>query len=232
MAKIVIPVPPLEVQREVVNVLQRMEHLEAELEAELEARRTQYAHYREHLLTLNDDAARLTLGEILDLKFGQRITKAANAGTLYPVYGGGGESFRTDAYNRQNDWVVSRFAMSEKCVRRVEGHFWLLDSGFTYEVTRPDVDKDYLGQVLLSMQPIIFQTSSQSAQKNIDIVGFKSLTIALPDLQRQREVVSQLEALDAMVTSLTSGLPAEIAARQRQYEHYLDRLLTFKEKAA
>lgn len=49
--KVRIPVPPLEVQREIVDILDKFTQLEAELEAELEARRRQYEHYRDALLT-------------------------------------------------------------------------------------------------------------------------------------------------------------------------------------
>ena len=60
----------------------------------------------------------IALGEVIQIRFGERITKTKDLGTLFPVYGGGGESFRTDSHNRENEWVISRFAMSEKCVRR------------------------------------------------------------------------------------------------------------------
>ena len=61
------------------------------------------------------------LGALLNLEFGTRITKRDNEGTLFPVYGGGGESFRTDTYTREDDVVISRFAMSPQCVRVVKG---------------------------------------------------------------------------------------------------------------
>lgn len=73
------------------------------------------------------------IGSVIKLNFGTRITKMNDSGHQYPVYGGGGESFRTDNFNRQDEWVISRFAMSEACVRRVSGKFWMLDSGFTFD---------------------------------------------------------------------------------------------------
>jgi type I restriction enzyme S subunit len=54
LAKIKIPVPPLEIQREIVKVLDSFTALEAELEAELEARRRQYSYYRDALLAFDD----------------------------------------------------------------------------------------------------------------------------------------------------------------------------------
>ncbi|WP_448711950.1 restriction endonuclease subunit S [Microbacterium profundi] len=229
-----IPIPPLEVQREIVRILDQFTQLGAELEAELEARRRQYAYYRDVLLKSSDDegARVVALADVIRLKFGSRITKKDNAGTLYPVYGGGGESFRTDAFNREDEWVISRFAMSANCVRRVAGKFWMLDSGFTFEVIDPSVDKDFVGQLLLNMQPTIFATSTQSAQKNIDVAGFKRLRVRVPSLQTQRRVASGLASFDKIVNDLSIGLPAELAARRKQYGHYRDRLLTFEEASA
>jgi len=235
VAKALIPTPPPDVQREIVRTLDRLTQLEAELEseleAELEARRRQYEHYRSVLLSSSDHAGvrDVSLGEIIRLKFGARITKRDDAGTIYPVYGGGGESFRTDSFNREDEWVISRFAMSANCVRRVAGKFWMLDSGFTFDVTNASIDKDFVGQLFLSMQPIIFATSTQSAQKNIDVDGFKRLRVQVPSLDMQRQVVSKLANFDEVVNDLSSGLPAELNARRKQYVYYREKLLTFEE---
>ena len=231
LAVVRVPVPPLEVQREIVRILDTFSELETELGAELEARRVQYEYYRHALLTSVDSGAvkKTAIGELIKVRFGDRITKSGEAGFLYPVFGGGGESFRTDTYNREDDWLISRFAMSQNCVRRVQGRFWLLDSGFTFDMRVSDVHKDFFGYMLLDMQPTIFATSTKSAQKNIDIEGFKRLEALVPPLKVQREIVETLDTFDAMVNNLSEGLPAELRARRQQYEYYRDRLLTFKE---
>lgn len=232
LAKILIPVPPLAVQQEIALMLDSFIELESELEeklkSELKARRSQYAYHRHHLLSLPREAAlEVPLGDLIRINFGARITKASDSGTLYPVYGGGGESFRTDSFNREDEWVISRFAMSENCVRRVSGQFWMLDSGFTFDAATPEVHKDYVGQALLNMQPTIYATSTQSAQKNIDIAGFKKLTISVPTLDDQQKILTVLEDIDAVITSLCLELQGEFKARRQQYEHYRDHLLTF-----
>lgn len=136
------------------------------------------------------------LGEIIDLNFGTRITKRENKGTLYPVYGGGGESFRTDAYNRENELIISRFAMSENCVRFVSGKFFLLDSGFTFSI-KPDkteqVLKNFVDKFLLSIQARIYNSTKQFAQKNLDVAQFKQIKIPLPPIEVQKEIVEQIE---------------------------------------
>jgi type I restriction enzyme S subunit len=164
-----------------------------------------------------------SLGEVIRPNFGERITKLKDSGTAFPVYGGGGESFRTNSCNRTDDWVISRFAMSERCVRYVHGDFWLLDSGFSFDVLLAGVEKDYVGQILLNLQPIIYETSTTSAQKNIDIEGFKKLQIPLPPLEVQREIVRVLDAFQ----ELEAELEAELEVRREQYVYYRRELLTY-----
>jgi type I restriction enzyme S subunit len=85
------------------------------------------------------------------------------------------------------------------------------------------------------------QTSAFSAEKRkyiartkvntLLINGFAKIKIPVPPLEEQGRIVAILDKFDALVNDLSSGLPAEIAARRKQYEHYRDRLLTFKEAA-
>jgi type I restriction enzyme M protein len=75
--------------------------------------------YKEIKTQENHKWENVKVSEIIDLNFGTRITKKNDFGSKYPVYGGGGESFRTDEYNRENEMVISRFAMSEVC-------FWIV----------------------------------------------------------------------------------------------------------
>ena len=58
----------------------------------------------------------------------------------------------------------------------------------------------------------------------------KKISIPIPPLDVQRRIADVFDSFDALVNDLSSGLPAEIAARRTQYEHYRDRLLTFPEK--
>ena len=235
LSKIDIPLPPLEVQREIVRILDQFTTLEAELEAELEARRTQYEYYRNNLLSYESLAdcgpvSLVPLRECIELCFGERITKTQHAGTLYPVYGGGGASFMTDSFNRADEFVISRFALSEACVRFVSGEFWLLDSGITFNVNELWCDKRYVGQFLLSRQNEIYRKSAGAAQRNLKIADFLSMEVPLPGLAEQRRIADLLDRFDALVNDISSGLPAEIEARRAQYEHYRDRLLSFPEK--
>lgn len=138
------------------------------------------------------------LGEVIDINFGERITKTDNSGKKYPVYGGGGESFRTDAFNRENEYVISRFAIAENCVRFVGGKFWVMDSGGTFSIKNDFVDKldkNFIGNVLLSRQKEIYNCARGGAQKNIDVDYFKKIKIPLPPLETQKQIVGRLDKI-------------------------------------
>lgn len=233
LRKLLIPVPPLEVQQEIVRVLDAFTDLEQSLVSELELRKKQYEFYRDELLSFtanggdlcSDEVEYRPLGEVIVLHPGVRITRKNDSGTLYPVYGGGGESFRTDNFNRTNDYVISRFAMSENCVRYVPEEFWLLDSGISFEAT-PTVLKDYVGHNLMQMQPQIFQCSGKSAQRNLRVKDFLTLTLPVPPLEAQQEIVAKLDTFDSLIQSIEQ----EISLRRKQYEFYRDELLNFVPK--
>lgn len=124
-----------------------------------------------------------TLGDIIDLIGGDRITKKNNSGTIYPVYGGGDVSFRTDTYNRENEYVIGRFAISETCVRFVNKKFHLLDSGFTFKIKNhleEILDKNFIGYFLLSIQHKIYVCAKGSGQKNLDTNLFNKIGFSFP----------------------------------------------------
>ena len=158
------------------------------------------------------------IDEIIDLNFGTRITKKDNQGTEYPVYGGGGESFRTDNFNRENEIVISRFAMSEQCVRFVNGKFFLLDSGFTYSVkseAKNKVSKEFIDKIFLSKQKEIYDCSRGHAQRNLDVKRFKKIKIPLPPLEVQKEIVEQIEVKQKAIEAAKAVI--ENLEKERRY---------------
>lgn len=155
------------------------------------------------------------LGDVINMDFGTRITKKKNAGTKYPVYGGGGESFRTDSHNRENDWVISRFAMSENCVRFVPEKFFLIDSGFTFSIKKEfieKVDRLFLAQLLFNIQDKIFACARGHAQKNLDNSQFKQIEIPLPPIVEQKKIIERFKTEEIKIAKLKN----EIAEREQE----------------
>ena len=140
-----------------------------------------------------------TIDELCEIEYGTRVVRKNEKGTIYPVYGGGGETFRVDRMNRSNRVIVSRFGMSEKCTRFVEGDFFLNDSGLTTSPKVDDLSQSYLDRVIFSLNNQIYALGRGAAQKNLDMGAFKSLEISYPPLAEQQRIVAKLDAAFAEI---------------------------------
>ena len=257
-----IPVPPLEVQREIVRILDQFTALEAELEAELEARQAQYEHYRTHLLSYDSMTARGPVSWIPLRELG--------------VWSGGGtpSKSRADYWDEGNiPWItpkdmrsskiqnsmmnVTDRAVRESNVKLIEAPSIALvvrssilqhtfpvaqidvDATFNQDMKALVVDSDrfehrYIYYALSANgQEILRQTSKQGGSVNSLVVPrLMDFEIPVPALDEQQRLADLLDRFDALVNDISSGLPSEIAARRAQYEHYRGRLLSFPEKKA
>lgn len=135
-----------------------------------------------------------TLEKLCNIEYGTRVTRKKEQGTIYPVYGGGGETFRIDKKNRNNSVVISRFGMSERCTRFVHGDFFLNDSGLTLSPKNNDLSQNFLNKIIFSLNDNIFSIGRGTAQKNLDMEAFKKLTISYPPLAEQQRIVAKLDA--------------------------------------
>ena len=147
-----------------------------------------------------------SLDDLCEVEYGTRVTRKRDGGTKYPVYGGGGATFFLDDFNRQDQMIVSRFAMSEECVRFVSGKFFLNDSGLTVRTRDASkMSQDFLDQQLLARSNEIYATARGTAQKNMDMTMFRNMELAIPDsLAEQKRIVALLDAATARVTELSA----------------------------
>jgi type I restriction enzyme S subunit len=141
------------------------------------------------------------LDEACVIEFGTRVVQKKDGGNIYPVYGGGGATFKMDTYNRENCVVVSRFAMSKQCTRFVEGKFYLNDSGLT---VRPKNEKElaqeYLNYLLLSLNDTIYSLSRGTAQRNLNVSKFRNLEIRYPDsIELQLHIANVLSKAENLI---------------------------------
>jgi type I restriction enzyme S subunit len=241
LARIRVPVPPLEVQREIAAILGKMEsmgaELEGELEAELEARRRQYADYRESLLAFDpsDGAGWATLGQAFEMRAGQHvntstISLAPSADRVYPCYGGNGLRGYVRRHSHQGPHLlVGRQGALCGNVRRVTGKFYATEHAVVL-TARPGVDVNWAFHKLTAIN--LNQYASRSAQPGLAVGRLARVEISLPALEEQHRVAGVLDKFNLLVNDLSIGLPAELRARRQQYAHYRDRLLSFDQAAA
>ena len=243
MENVKIPVPPLEVQREIVRVLDNFTFLTAELTAELTARRKQYEYYRNNILSFNSQVIWKTLGQIGKISMCKRIMKnETSAQGDVPFYKIGTFGKQADAYiswetfekyrnqysyPKKGDILISAAGTIGRTVVFDGKPAYFQDSNIVW------IDNDE-SQVLNTFLYYWYQTNPWKASTGGTIARLYNDNIAkakvpvLP-IEVQRRLVKTLDNFDAVCNDLNIGLPAEIAARKKQYEYYRDKLLTFKE---
>lgn len=249
-----IPVPPLAVQSEIVKVLDTFTELGAELEAELEARRRQYKYYRDALLAFSDQNVRwATMAEVGVFFRGRRFTKndfdpegvaCIHYGDIYTQYGTAATAtvshVRSDMvstlrFAKPGDLVIAAVGETVEDVGKAvawlgEGEVAIHDDCFAF---RHSLNPKFVSYY--------FQTTAFHAEKSKFVARAKikrlsgesisKLAIPVPPPEEQERIVAILDHFDVLVNDISIGLPAEIKARRQQYEHYRDRLLTFREAA-
>ncbi len=235
--ELVIPIPPLPVQEEIVRILDKFTQLEAELEAELEAREKQYEYYRDSLLTFGDDVEWKALGDICSVRTGQAPDKGSVHETIgtFPFVNAGIEpSGFLLAKNSEAETITipSRGQGGAGHVGYQKTDFWCGPLCYKIRSKKQNVNTKYTYYYLKSIQEAIVglrQTGSIPAVNRKELVLVK---IPIPPLTEQQRIVAILDRFEALVNDITKGLPAEIEARRKQYEYYRDKLLTFKEAAS
>ena len=221
--KLIIPFPPLEVQNAIVEILDKFTELEAELEAELAARRTQYEYYRNSLFENLNGGGSEILGNLVKIKNGKSY-KGFNSGDI-PVYGSGGIMTYVDrsAYSGPSVLIPRKGSIGN--IFYVDAPFWNVDTIFYTEINREQVTPKYLYHALQVQN--LSELNTAGGVPSLTQTVLKRVRIPLPPLTEQERIVKILDKFDALVNDISSGLPAEIEARRKQYEYYRDRLLTF-----
>ena len=232
------PVPPLPVQRKIVRILDNF----TELTAELAARKKHYEYYTEQLMNFGDNVKVLTLGEIGSVKMCKRIMKSqTNTEGGIPFYKIGTFGKEPDAfiseevfeeykekysYPKKGDILISCSGTIGRTVVFDGEPAYFQDSNIVWlEHDGTLVTNKYL-QYCYKKQPWQISTGGTIARLYND--NILKAQIPVPPIEEQERIVGILDRFDALCNDLTSGLPAEIEARTKQYEYYRDKLLTFE----
>lgn len=225
-SKFKFPLPPLPIQQEIVRILDTFTNLTAELTAELTARRKQYEYYRDELLTFGEDVPRMTLRDIsVSVSSGKNKEKEQEG--MYPVYGSTGVIGRTNTAKYSKEQIlVARVGANAGFVHKANGTYDVSDNTIIVEL-KDNYNLQYVYYILQKMN--LRKYAKGGGQPLVTAGELKKIEIPIPDINEQDRVVSILDKFTGISTSFDSGLPAEIAARQKQYEYYRERLLSFKE---
>lgn len=246
---ILIPIPPLEVQSEIVKILDNF----TELQAELQARKKQYEYYRDKLLSFDNILKRggvvKKLGEVATMirgssprpihsfltndKNGIPWIKIGDVATNDKYITNTKEKLTIEGSKKSKIVNIGDFILSNSMsfgrpyILKIKGCIhdgWISISNFEKYLL-----SDFLYYILTTtqIQQGFRQSASSGTVQNLNIDMVKNVDIPIPPLEVQVEIVNILDKFERMCNSLTEGLPSEIAARKKQYEYYRDKLLSF-----
>ena len=242
-----IPVPPLPIQREIVRILDNFTELTAELTAELTVRKKQYEYYRKHLLN--------NIGEKRSLKAISK--KSCSGGTPLKsnddYYTNGtipwlrtqevvfNEIYKTDCF-------ITELAVKETSAKWIPANCVIVaisgaSAGRCAINKIPLTTNQHCLNIEINPEIALYKyvfhcvcaqyeeltARKEGARGDLNATRILSLEIPVPPIEEQQRIVSILDRFDTLCNDISNGLPAEIEARQKQYEYYRDKLLTFQE---
>lgn len=245
-----VPVPPIEVQREVVRILDSFTELTTELATELttelDARRKQYEYYRDTLLDFDNADPNSWLGKMMakycpdgvhyeavgDLAVigtGSSDRKNAVDDGVYPFYVRSKEVLRSNRYLfDETAIVIPGEGGVGDIFHFVEGKYDLHQRAYRISFKDKAIEPKYAYYCFCSLfKRYIMRKSVDATVTSIRKPMIEDFPIPVPPLELQREIVKVLDRFSSLCSDVSEGLPAEIAARQKQYEYYRDRLLSF-----
>lgn len=246
--KLSIPVPPLPVQEEIVKILDKFTELTAELTAELTKRKQQYQYYRENLLRFEDENIWKTIRDVcINVSSGGTPLKSRSN-----YYNGNIPWLRTQEVKfcdiLETEMMISQDGLENSSAK------WIPENCVIVAISGATAARCAVNKIPLttnqhccnleidhnialyryvfhwiSSQYLKLKSLGQGAREDLNVGIICSYPIPVPPLEEQERIVAILDSFDALCNDRTSGLPAEIAARKKQYEYYRDKLLTFKE---
>jgi type I restriction-modification system DNA methylase subunit/restriction endonuclease S subunit len=154
----------------------------------------------------NSDIITMKLDDICEINYGQRIVKELDLDLdldqKYPVYGGGDITFYTNKFNRDGKTlIVSRFGMTQNCVRIINGKFWLNDSGMSLH-PKTNIDSEYLNIMMIFFMNEIYKCGHGSIQKSINLNKFKQIRIPVPAIEIQKQIAEYISNQNIILTDL------------------------------
>ena len=240
--EMLIPIPPLPVQTEIVKILDTFTALTSELTSELTLRRKQYEYYREKLLNIDEMNKVIELGDVGPVRMCKRILKnqTASSGDI-PFYKIGTFGKKPDAYisnelfqeykqkysyPKKGDILISASGTIGRTVIFDGENSYFQDSNIVW------IDNDetlVLNKYLYHFYKIAkWGIAEGGTIQRLYNDNLKKVKISIPPLKEQQRIVSILDKFEALTNSITDGLPLAIEQSQKRYEYYRELLLNFE----
>ena len=227
-----IPLPPIEIQAEIVRILDAFTAMTAELTAELNLRKKQYNYDRDRLLSFEEGEVEWkTLGGLVEVNTGSKPSEILeNATSIDYINAGTSRSGYSAESNCEGDTVTtpSRGQGGIGFVGYQKKPFWLGPLCYKLQSTDKTVlINKYLFYFLQSRSELLLGLKKEGGVPAVNKSDLVQLEIPVPSVEEQKRIVAILDKFDALTNSLSEGLPREIELRQKQYEYYRDLLLSF-----
>ena len=235
LTKLLIPVPPIKIQDKIVQILDKFTNYVTELTSELTSRKKQYSFYRDKLLLFEDDVYQVewkTLGEVAENLDNMRkpVAKGGRSLGIYPYYGASGIVDYVDSFIFDGDYLLISEDGANLVVRKtpiafaISGKTWVNNHAHVLKFDNI-INQKFVNYYLnyLDLSPYI----TGAAQPKLNQQNLNNIKIPYPSLEIQSRIVQVLDNFDMVCNDLNIGLPKEIELRQKQYEYFREKLLTF-----
>ena len=247
LSKFKIPLPPLDIQKEIVKILDNFTKLEAELEAELEARMKQYEYYRDKLLSFEDEEVEWKeLGEVAlyskNRIFALELDKNTYIWVDNLLQNKQGKTFSKCV---PISWNLTEYKIGDILIWNIRPYLkkiWYATNNWwtNWDVLVIRIKKEFNNNIksrflyhLLASDNFFYYNMKNAKWAKMprwDKIAILKYKVPIPPIEKQKEIVSILDKFDALVNDINKGLPAEIEARRKQYEYYRGKLLEFEER--
>ena len=235
ITKMPLPLPPLKIQEEIVQILDKFTEYVTELTVELTDRQKQYSFYRDKLLSFEDEVYQVewkTMGEVAEnLDYLRKpVTKGSRSSGIYPYYGASGIVDFVDDYIFDGEFLLVSEDGANLIARKtpiafpINGRTWVNNHAHVLKF-ESQIDQKFVSYYLnhIDLSPYI----SGAAQPKLNKQNLNSILLPYPNEQIRKRIVQVLDNFDAVCNDLNIGLPKEIELRQKQYEYFREKLLTF-----
>ena len=234
MSEVLIPIPPLPVQTEIVKILDALTALTSELTSELILRRKQYEYYREKLLS-EEELGKVgfewkSLSEVANIANNARkpVKSSLRISGSTPYYGANNIQDYVEGYTHDGEFVLiaedGSASLENYSIQWAVGKFWA--NNHVHVVNgKEELNNRFLYHYLTNMNFVPFLAGKERAK--LTKAKLQQIPIFVPPLEEQHRIVSILDKFETLTNSITEGLPLAIEQSQKRYEYYRELLLNF-----